>query len=430
VLFEDLAELMGQRNAIDARIVDIVAEVDRDGLLGLMTGVKTVAHMVTWKLGVSPRNAETIVAIAKRLQEFPQCAAALRQGQLSLDQVGVIAERAGSGSDAHYVDYALNATVAQLRTAVSAEPRPEPEPDPADADDDADDDGDADADAAGVPVPRPRPEPERSISKTTDEKYTYWRIKLPHEEAAKVDAALASHRDALIAEWTRDHGVGEDTNGIGSLPVQVPPFPATIDAFMRLVDTSWDNEAACRPHGARTTVIVHLDLAQRVASLHLGPLLSDDDRRYLLCDSTCEVWFERNGQPVGAGRTTRTISRRLRRALEHRDRHCRVPGCAATRGLHAHHIVHWEDGGETELDNLILVCPHHHRAHHRGEITIAGPADRLVVTDEDGDPLDPGSLARPPTIPPPAVRPYRGPTGERAQWKWYHPYQPPPPTCN
>ncbi|RDH73899.1 HNH endonuclease, partial [Mycolicibacterium moriokaense] len=109
------------------------------------------------------------------------------------------------------------------------------------------------------------------------------------------------------------------------------------------------------------------------------------DRQYLLCDATCEVWFERDGQPIGAGRTTRVINRRLRRALEHRHPTCAVPGCGATLGLHAHHIRHWEDGGATELDNLVLVvCPYHHRLHHRGLITITGPADQLVVTDSDG----------------------------------------------
>ena len=73
------------------------------------------------------------------------------------------------------------------------------------------------------------------------------------------------------------------------------------------------------------------------------------------------------------------------------------PGCGATRGLHAHHIRHWEDGGPTELDNLVLLCPFHHRLHHSGGITITGPAAHLVVTDADGNTLDPGSLARPPT---------------------------------
>ncbi|PQP54367.1 HNH endonuclease signature motif containing protein, partial [Mycolicibacterium austroafricanum] len=87
------------------------------------------------------------------------------------------------------------------------------------------------------------------------------------------------------------------------------------------------------------------DVKDKIAALHLGPALSAAERRYLSCDATCEVWFERHGQVIGSGRTTRAISRRLRRALEHRDRTCVVPGCGATRGLHAHHIRHWEDGG-------------------------------------------------------------------------------------
>ncbi|WP_423797694.1 HNH endonuclease signature motif containing protein, partial [Mycolicibacterium obuense] len=126
---------------------------------------------------------------------------------------------------------------------------------------------------------------------------------------------------------------------------------------------------------------------------------------------------------VGAGRSTRTVNRRLRRALEHRDRACVVPGCGATRALHAHHLVHWEDGGLTELWNLALVCPFHHRAHHRGLITITGPADQLVVTDAAGRALTSASLARPPTRPLPDVAPCPGPTGERANWWWYQPYE-------
>ena len=177
--------------------------------------------------------------------------------------------------------------------------------------------------------------------------------------------------------------------------------------------------------------MVHLDVERNVGALHLGPLLTDSERQYLTCDATCEVWFERDGQVIGHGRSTRTISRRLRRALEHRDRCCAVPGCGATRGLHAHHIRHWEDGGTTDLDNLVLLCPHHHRLHHSGGITIRGPAERLVITDEDGQQLHPGSLARPPSGPPPDVPSCPGPLGERADWWWYDPYQPPaPPSAN
>jgi len=174
---------------------------------------------------------------------------------------------------------------------------------------------------------------------------------------------------------------------------------------MSLVDAGWDAEVARRPHGQHTTVVMHLDVKDRAASLHLGPLLSEPERRYLDCDATYEVWFERDGQVIGAGRTTRQINRRLRRALEHRHPTCAVPG----RGLHAHHIRHWEDGGSTELANLVLVCPYHHRLHHRGIITITGPGRAVAVTDSAGRPLSAAALARPPKKPRPPSRPARGP---------------------
>ncbi|MCV7197133.1 HNH endonuclease signature motif containing protein [Mycobacterium angelicum] len=397
VLFEELAELTGQRNAIDGRIVEIAAEIDRDELCG-MTGARSVPALVAWKTGCSPANAHTIATIAGRLDEFPRCAEGMREGRLSLDQIGVVAARAGEGSDEHYAQLARSATVSQLRTAVRLEPRPEPAPGPA---------------------------PQPSITKSSDEQFTCWRIKLPHAEAAKFDAALASHLDALIAQWKRDH-----PNGRGASH-QRPPLPGAVEAFLRLVEAGWDAEATRRPHGQHTTVVVHLDVKERIAALHLGPLLSAEERRYLTCDATCEVWFHRDGEVMGAGRATRVINRRLRRALEHRHPTCAVPGCDATRGLHAHHLLHWEDGGPTELANLVLLCPYHHRLHHRRAITISGDPTALIVTDNTGRALSPGSLARPPTQPPPAVAPCPGPTGERAQWWWYEPFQPqPPPTTN
>jgi hypothetical protein len=399
VLFEELAELAGQRNAIDGRIVEIVAELDRDELCGA-TGARSVAALVAWKIGSSSANAHTITTVARRLEAFPRCAQGMREGRLSLDQVGVVAARAGEGSDEHYAELARVATVNQLRTAVKLEPRPEPDS-------------------------QPHPHPLGSITKTSSEEFTCWRITLPHPEAAKFEAALASHRDALIAQWKHDRGDSEAASE------SAPPVPGNLEAFQRLVEAGWDAEAARRPHGHHTTVVVHVDVEQRAAALHLGPLLTEAERQYLTCDATCEVWFHRDGEVIGAGRASRQINRRLRRALEHRHPTCAVPGCGATRGLHAHHIRHWEHGGPTELANLVLVCPYHHRLHHRGVITITGNATDLTVTDNCGRALSAGSLARAPTLPPPAVPPYPGPTGERADWWWYQPFQPQaPPTTN
>ncbi|OKH79211.1 hypothetical protein EB73_36005 [Mycobacterium sp. SWH-M3] len=101
VLFEEMAELCGQRNAIDGRLVQIVAEIDRDELWGA-TGARSMTALVAWKTGITPHNADTMLAVARRVEEFPQCTRALSEGRLSLDQVGVIAARAADGSDAHY----------------------------------------------------------------------------------------------------------------------------------------------------------------------------------------------------------------------------------------------------------------------------------------------------------------------------------------
>ena len=85
------------------------------------------------------------------------------------------------------------------------------------------------------------------------------------------------------------------------------------------------------------------------------------------------VW-ETDGKPVSVGRATRTVPHRARVVIENRDRGCRVPGCPRTLWLHIHHLTHWEDGGNTDTNNLIALCAHHHRLHH-GHIGIQGNAD-------------------------------------------------------
>jgi hypothetical protein len=72
--------------------------------------------------------------------------------------------------------------------------------------------------------------------------------------------------------------------------------------------------------------------------------------------------------PLSVGRATRIIPPHIRTALRLRDQGCRFPGCdrppAWTDG---HHIIHWPDGGRTELDNLVSLCrPHHRRVHEQG----------------------------------------------------------------
>ena len=93
------------------------------------------------------------------------------------------------------------------------------------------------------------------------------------------------------------------------------------------------------------------------------------------------------GRIFEVGAKTRTIPPALRRALLHRDRRCRFPGCHG-RFCQAHHIRHWAQGGPTTLSNLVLLCRRHHRAVHEdgyqvdrqpdGELRFRRPDGRAI----------------------------------------------------
>jgi hypothetical protein len=132
----------------------------------------------------------------------------------------------------------------------------------------------------------------------------------------------------------------------------------------------------------------------------------DAIRRYLTCNGTLTPVFLKNGLPVSVGRTQYVVPARTRTVIEHRDHGvCRVPGCDATLGLEVHHLIHWEHGGRTDTDNLLLVCGKHHRMHHRGRLDITGNADQpdgLEFRNQHGRIITPsGATPNPPTGPPP-----------------------------
>ncbi len=108
-------------------------------------------------------------------------------------------------------------------------------------------------------------------------------------------------------------------------------------------------------------------LVARAEAEHVGALSAETLRR-LSCDAGISRVITRGrSEPLDVGRVTRTISPAMRRALVVRDGGCRFPGCDRPPGwCDAHHKLHWADGGETRLDNLVLLCRRHHRAVHEG----------------------------------------------------------------
>jgi len=88
----------------------------------------------------------------------------------------------------------------------------------------------------------------------------------------------------------------------------------------------------------------------------------------LACDSSVmRVLFEADSLPVDVGRSRRLVDGGLRKALAVRDKHCQWPGCERPASwCDGHHVVHWVDGGETNLENTVLLCKRHHRMVHEG----------------------------------------------------------------
>jgi 5-methylcytosine-specific restriction endonuclease McrA len=135
-----------------------------------------------------------------------------------------------------------------------------------------------------------------------------------------------------------------------------------------------------RPH---LTVIVDLETlegrAGRPVATSEGVPLGPEAVRRLACDaSVSRVITGARSEPLEAGRTTRVIPPALRRAVVVRDRGCAFPGCGRPASwCDAHHVVHWADGGRTDLGNLVLLCRRHHRLVH----------DRFPVELVDGHPL-------------------------------------------
>jgi hypothetical protein len=374
-----LADVCGHLNALDARLVELVADALATEAW-CQHGIASPAHWLAWKAGLTRSRAQQLVAIARRRSELPATIAAFERGELSVDQVAPIARRVPAWAEAEVSGFARYATVSQLQEVVAKYPF-EPEP---------------------VPEAAKRGE-SVSMSKQHD---GTWRLsgRLDADHGAIVDAALREAQDALFQATNRSASKAE--------------------ALVELANRSLDGvtDAGRRD---RFRVHVHLDAD--------GNLTDDDGaalpgwlRDLLTCDHPITPIWERHGRPVIVGDTRPTVSRAVRRHVRSRDRSCRVPGCT-NRIVHLHHLVHRKDGGTNDPHNLVALCPHHHRLHHQGMLHIAGnpeQPDGLEFRSQYGILLHGGSLARPPTGPPPApAGRYQHPLGERLSHRdvWFNP---------
>jgi 5-methylcytosine-specific restriction endonuclease McrA len=181
------------------------------------------------------------------------------------------------------------------------------------------------------------------------------------------------------------------------------------DALALVAETALHHGIDPGAPAERYQVTVHVDApiladadAPGQSALEDGTHVSAETSQRLACDASRVVMRHgRDGRLVEVAARTRTIPPAIRRALHHRDRGCRFPGCGI-RFAQGHHIRHWAQGGPTTLSNLALLCRRHHRAVHEegyqldrqpdGELRFRRPDGRVLAevprpAEVHGDPV-------------------------------------------
>jgi Domain of unknown function (DUF222) len=123
---------------------------------------------------------------------------------------------------------------------------------------------------------------------------------------------------------------------------------------------------------------------------HAGPIPAEVARRVGCDASVMRVVLAGASEPLDIGRRTPVVPAALRRAVVLRDRGCRFPGCDRPQTwCDAHHAIHWADGEETSLANLLLLCRRHHRlVHERGGFGLSIEDGAAVFRRPDGTRLE------------------------------------------
>jgi Domain of unknown function (DUF222) len=362
------ALLLAVRNAADAELTrtvrrgDTIQAAERDGHASMRPWLRN-------HLRLSAREAGRLVGNGRALQALPAVAAAFAAGRVTAEQVAVIApvaavdvqaEAVGQGIDLAAVD-ALLADVAgtQVHAALGQVVR-------------------RFLDLLDPDGPEPDPTEERalSIARHADGSVS-GRFELDAVGGEKVCAALESFVQADRPK--------------GDLRTRAQQ---QADALVQWADVTL---AAGRTPILRTVkphVVVTIPLADLVdpatglgtAGLGFGATISAARARMLACDgSVSRIVFGPEGQQLDYGRSKRVVPPPLRRAVEHRDRHCVFTGCdAPSYWCDVHHLLHWIEGGDTDLENSALLCERHHTKVHHGFRVERQPDGRWRTWRPDG----------------------------------------------
>src|SRR5438105_824892 len=385
-LGDEIAELSAHLDAATARLLDLIREFDERG--GWNTGFLSCAQWLSWRVGLDRGAARERVRVARALGTLPRLAQALARGELSYSKVRALTRVATVETEERLLAIGRAGTAEHVERIVRAWRR---------------------VDRKAEAEETTRRHRSRALHVYQDEDgMVVVRGRMEPEVGAVLIQALAAAREDLYQRARAKQA--ED------VPAGTPTMAQQqADALGLLAETALHHGIDPGAPGERYQVVVHVD-AQVLADadapgqsvLDGGARVPAGTSRRLACDASRVVMrHDADGRITEVGARTRTIPPALRRALQHRDKGCRFPGCGRLLGQ-GHHIRHWAHGGPTTLSNLTMLCRRHHRAVHEEGFQVERLADdELCFRGPDGRLLS--------DLPPPAAMPANPVDSLRAQ---------------
>ena len=342
--------------AAEGKIVVLLGEASRRQLFR-DEGATATEPWAVERFGISIPTARTLTRVGEVAWDLPHLVGSLCEGEVSLDKVKVLAEVATPESDEGWRDQAQEHSVRELGEVARASAPPAPP-----------------SQSSG------RSEHDRRYLRF-NEAFRTMSVQLPPESFAQTRACLEARARQIPSDG------------------ETPWDQRLCDAFLELIRSA-------HPGGKATTtspyfVVVHVPLSvlldedaeesELAGELERDGLISTEVVRQIACDATIAIGVDDDvGHTMYEGRAQREPTEAQRREVMRRDRHCRFPGCTNITFTNTHHVVPWKPGGPTDLENLALMCLHHHHlVHSEGwtmsgsaneELTFLGPSGRVMTT--------------------------------------------------
>jgi hypothetical protein len=292
-------------------------------------GARDMAHWLWMRYGISDWKARRWIACSHALESLPRIAEAFASGDLGIDKVVELTRFATPETEGHLIRWGRGVSCGAIRHK-----------------------GDLAL----------RQSMEQTVEVEKSRSVSWWYF--DDGKRFGLEAQLPAAQGAVVAK-----ALERVAESVPVMPGEQGLWNADArraDALVALASTRLASDV----DPDRATVVVHASVEALAGGdggceIESGPAISPETARRLACNARVQVVIEdASGQVIRLGRMTREPPAWMLRQLKYRDSECTFPGCGSRRFTQAHHVLWWEKGGTTDLDNLVLVCSFHHRLVH------------------------------------------------------------------